>query len=191
MTTPYENPAYEIRTERLSMRCWEPTDTPLLLASLERNREHLSTWLSWAKHEPLPVEEKLTWLRERRAKFDLGEDFSYGIFDINTGRLLGALGMHTRCGPGGLELGYWTDQDTVGRGIATEAAGAATRVAFEVLGVQRVEIRVSPGNEASVRIPEKLGFFSEGRLRNRIELGDGWTDLISYCLTLEDYPKGS
>ena len=47
----------------------------------------------------------------------------------------------------------------------------------------------TPENTASCRIPEKLGFITEGRLHSRIELDGGWTDVISYCLTLQDYPE--
>jgi RimJ/RimL family protein N-acetyltransferase len=48
--------------------------------------------------------------------------------------------------------------DETGRGLATEVAGALTLVAFEVCGVDRVEIRVEPANEPSIAVRGSLGF---------------------------------
>ena len=49
-----------------------------------------------------------------------------------------------------------------GQGLASEAAAALTRVAFERCGVDRVEIRIDPANERSQRVPERLGFTQRG-----------------------------
>jgi RimJ/RimL family protein N-acetyltransferase len=39
--------------------------------------------------------------------------------------------------------------------------------------VERVEIRVDPANEASLRIPRALGFTEEATLRRRLPAGEG------------------
>ena len=44
-----------------------------------------------------------------------------------------------------------------------------TRVGFEKCGLVRVDIQVDPANERSLRIPRKLGFVEEGRLRRRLD----------------------
>ena len=61
-------------------------------------------------------------------------------------------------GPEALEIGYWIRADAVGQGYATESTAALTRVAFEVVDVERVEIRCVPENRASAAIPRKLGY---------------------------------
>jgi len=43
-----------------------------------------------------------------------------------------------------------------------------TRVGFEHFGLTRVDLSVDPENERSRRIPRKLGFVEEGRLRRRL-----------------------
>src|SRR6185503_3267255 len=73
-----------------------------------------------------------------------------------------------RLGEGGLEIGYWLAADEVGQGYATETSGALTRVGLELLGVDRIEIRVDPANEVSERVPAKLGFSREATLRRRL-----------------------
>ena len=60
-----------------------------------------------------------------------------------------------------------------GKGYAREVAAALTRVAFRVCGVDRVEIRVDPGNAASLRVPRVLGFAEEATLRRRLPSGEG------------------
>jgi RimJ/RimL family protein N-acetyltransferase len=56
----------------------------------------------------------------------------------------------------------------MGRGLCTETTAALTRVAFELCGVDRVEIRVDPENGASLAIPRKLGYVEEATLRRRL-----------------------
>ena len=90
------------------------------------------------------------------------EDFVLGIFERDESRVLGGSGLHTRHGPEALEIGYWLRADSEGKGLASEAAAALTRVAFELCGVDRVEIRIDPANERSQRVPERLGFTRRG-----------------------------
>ena len=66
----------------------------------------------------------------------------------------------TRAGIGyDLAQAYWN------RGYMTEAVCAIVRYGFENLNVNRIEALVIPGNDASVRVLEKLGFQREGILR--------------------------
>lgn len=63
------------------------------------------------------------------------------------------------------ELGYAIDPEEAGQGYATEAAALALRHAFTGMGLHRVCARVVAGNDASMRVLEKLGFEREGVLR--------------------------
>jgi len=154
-------PAYRIVTPRLVLRCWDPRDAPLLKDAIDSSLDHLRAWIPWARHEPQTLAQKVELLREFRGQFDLGADSIYGIFDAGEERVLGGTGLHPRIGPGGLEIGYWIRADAAGRGFATESTAALTRVAFEVAGVERVEIRCAPENLASAAIPRKLGYSEE------------------------------
>ena len=158
---PSRGPAYRIVTPRLVLRCWDPRDAPLLKDAIDSSLDHLRAWIPWARHEPQTLAQKVELLREFRGQFDLGADSVYGIFDAGEERVLGGTGLHPRIGPGGLEIGYWIRADAAGRGFATESTAALTRVAFEVAGVERVEIRCAPENLASAAIPRKLGYSEE------------------------------
>lgn len=56
-----------------------------------------------------------------------------------------------------VELLYALDRTAWGRGLATEAAGAALAYGFEVAGLGRIIGITRPANAASRRILEKLG----------------------------------
>lgn len=159
---------YRIHTERLVVRCWEPRDAPLLKEALDSSLEHLKPWMPWAHDEPQPLEEKVRLLRRFRGEFDLGRNFVYGLLDTDEATVVGGAGLHPRIGEGGLEIGYWIRADRVRRGLATEAAAALTRVAFDVCGADRVEIRVDPANAASLGVPRRLGFREEATLLRRL-----------------------
>jgi RimJ/RimL family protein N-acetyltransferase len=181
-------PAYRIHTPRLVVRCWAPSDAPLLKTALDESLEHLLPWMPWADQEPELVEAKVARLRRFRGEFDLDRDYVYGILDREETRVLGGTGLHTRLGEGALEIGYWIHADHINRGLATEAAGALTRVAFEVHGVDRVEIHNDPANMRSAAVPRKLGFTHEATLRCRtVTSGGSPRDTMIWTLFASDY----
>jgi RimJ/RimL family protein N-acetyltransferase len=175
------DPPYRIATDRLVLRCWEPRDAPLLKDAVDSSLEHLRPWMPWAEQEPQPLEEKIALLRRFRGQFDLGEDFVYGIFARDESHVVGGTGLHRRVGEDAFEIGYWIRVSRAGEGLATEATAALTRVAFEVCGVDRVEIRVDPANERSRSIPRRLGFAEEATLRRRLHYPEP-RDVVVYTL---------
>ena len=124
--------------------------------------------MPWAQAEPSPLVEKVGLLRRFRGQFDLGQDFVYGIFERDESAVVGGSGLHTRSRDSALEIGYWIRASHTGQGLATETTAALTRVAIQVCGVDRVDIRVDPENEASIGIPRKLGYVEEATLRRRL-----------------------
>ncbi|MHC4965031.1 MAG: GNAT family N-acetyltransferase [Planctomycetota bacterium] len=151
--------AYRIHTRRLVLRCWSPADTLLLQAAIETSLEHLRPWMPWATEEPETMRRRARRRLERfRAWFEQGKDLVYGIFDPDERQVLGGCGLHRRIGAGAGEIGYWIHVDHTGRGLATEAAAALTRVGFQAGGLARIEIHCDPANAPSAAIPRKLGF---------------------------------
>jgi RimJ/RimL family protein N-acetyltransferase len=180
---------YRIETERLVIRCWEPTDAPLLKDALDSSLDHLLPYMVWANEEPQPIEQKADLLRAFRALYDTGESFVMGIFDRSEEQVLGGTGLHARIGPGGLEIGYWIRASATRQGIATEASAVLTRVGFEVCEADRIEIRVEPRNEASMGIPRKLGFVEEATLKRRLpgRAGGPLRDVVIFTMFREDF----
>jgi RimJ/RimL family protein N-acetyltransferase len=184
-------PAYRIETERLVLRCWSPADAALLKEAVDASLDHLRPWMPWANEEPTDLDSRVALLREFRAKFDLGQEFVYGIFDAGESRVLGGTGLHMRSGSSDArEIGYWIHADHIGKGLATESTAALTNVAFVVDGVSRVEIRCDPANVRSAAVPAKLGFIHEATLRRAGIAGDGSArDTMVWTLLVEEFPS--
>lgn len=182
-------PAYRVHTPRLVLRCWEPRDAPLLKEAIDASLEHLRAWMPWAEEEPQDLQEKIALMRRFRGRFDLGQDFVYGIFNRDESGVVGGTGLHTRVGEEAFEIGYWIHVAYINRGFATEAAGALTRVAFEISDARRVEIHCDPENERSAAVARKLGFVHEATLRRRARTPEGeLRDTMIWTLLAEEYP---
>jgi len=179
-------PPYRIVTERLVLRSWEPRDAPLLKEAVDSSIDHLLPWMPWAVHEPQSLEDKVALLRQFRGKFDLGQDFTYGIFTPDEEQAVGGTGLHTRIGDDAFEIGYWIRASRAGEGLGTESTAALTRVAFELTDVDRIEIRCEPENERSRAIPRKLGYREEATLRRRLRHPEP-RDVVVYSLFRDDF----
>jgi RimJ/RimL family protein N-acetyltransferase len=151
------------------IRCYDPEDAPLLKEAVDSSLEHLLPWMPWARFEPQTLDEKVDLLRRFRSAFDADEDFPYGVFTPDETRQLGGGGLHRRGGEGSLEIGYFIRADSIGQGLATEVTAVLARAGIEKCGMVRIDVQVDPENERSIRIPRKLGFTEEARLRRRLE----------------------
>ncbi len=188
MTSP-AGPAYRIHTPRLLLRCWQPSDAPLLQTVLAANLDHLRPWMKWAQQEPTDLQTKIKLLRQMRGKFDLGRDFNFVLFDRAERQLLGGLGLHGRAGEGAREIGYWLHKAYTRRGLMTEAVAALTQVAFIIDTVDRLEIHCDPRNVASAGVARKLGFTHEITHRRRDVTPDGrQRDTMIWTLLANEYP---
>lgn len=186
--TTNRGPAYRIETGRLVLRCWSPADAPALRKALDESDQHLRPWIPWMSEEPRSLEQTVQRLRRERAEFDRDETYRYAIFSRDESTLLGSTGLFTRVGPGARETGYWLHPDHCGRGYASEVTMAMTKVAFDVDGVDRVELRCQPDNAPSNRVPERLGFAHEATLRRAGRDSEGrLVDLQVWTLFADRY----
>ncbi len=140
------------------LRCWAESDAPLLRAALDASDAHLRAWTPWVVDGREPGLSLDSRLARHAAAFAAGDEWVYGIFDSGATEVLGGCGLYPRVGPGAIEIGYWLAVAHTGRGIATECARMLTLLALAAPSIERVEIRCDPRNEASARVPRRLGF---------------------------------
>lgn len=81
----------------------------------------------------------------------------WGVFERETGRLVGHLGFLDPGGGHGFELGWALARSAWGRGYAFEGARAAVEHAFTVLARERIVCLIHPENARSIRVAERLG----------------------------------
>src|SRR5260370_32225031 len=83
------------------------------------------------------------------------------VLDRHLGRPIGDSGLLVLLEYGWIDLGFRLAQPYWGQGLATEAARAWIRAAFEDFHIDRLPAIVHPENFASIRVLEKLGFLAE------------------------------
>jgi ribosomal-protein-serine acetyltransferase len=127
--------------------------------------------------------------RQMRSKWLLREDLVVGIFERQSGRLLGGSGLHRiDWNIRKFDIGYWLRDSAVGHGYATETVQVLTRFAFDHLDACRVEIRIDARNTPSRAVPERVGFIYEGRHRRALPDASGQPcDIEVFALIREDF----
>lgn len=179
------HPPHEIALGDCVLRGWSVTDAAALRAALTASEAHLRAWTPWVVDGRVPglsLEERLV---RHAIDFSSGTEWVYGLFAANGVDVLGSCGLYPRVGPHAVEIGYWLSVGQTGRGLATRAAAALTRVAFESDDVDQVDIRCERRNVASARVPERLGY-------QAVEtVVEGTADLVIWRLTRAELARQS
>jgi RimJ/RimL family protein N-acetyltransferase len=184
------NPPYLLKTPRLILRCMGPEDAARRKDAVDSSGEFLEEIFPRTPEGPMSLEAHAVHIRKYRGMFDLNQDRGYGIFEPDTGRLLGEAGLLKRVGIDAVEISYWFRRDATGRGLATEAASAMVKTAFELDKVKRMDLMCVPENERSAAMARRLGFTFEGRLRDRqFQPHHSRSDLLCFSLLSTEYPR--
>jgi RimJ/RimL family protein N-acetyltransferase len=140
-----------------------PADLDDLKSAVNSSFEELRPWFPWAQ-QPATDESIGSFLTQVEQSWDAGSGFAYVGREVggngrpSGGGIVCGCGLHVRLGPGALEIGYWVRTDRTRRGVATGAAGALTRAAFALPGVERVQIHCDQANQPSAGVAAKLGY---------------------------------
>ncbi|GAB2978271.1 GNAT family protein [Mucilaginibacter puniceus] len=104
-----------------------------------------------------------------------GKEYPFIVYDKLTQQYAGCTrfydiqpGYHT------LQLGYtWYGEKFRGTGLNKHCKFLLLQLAFETLGMERVEFRADANNERSIAAMKSIGCTVEGVLRNHLPLPDG------------------
>jgi RimJ/RimL family protein N-acetyltransferase len=95
-----------------------------------------------------------------------------------TAEFIGRAGLYTDLGWPGVEAAWTVRRDLWGQGLATEAGAAAVAWGWEHLDVDHLISVITPANQASRRVAEKLGFRVEAE---NVNVGP-WAGQVLYRL---------
>jgi ribosomal-protein-alanine N-acetyltransferase len=173
-----------LKTQRLVLRAFDMQDAPAVAA-------YCSDWelASTTANIPHPYDVSLAqvWIAGHRAALERDDAITFAITLAESGKLVGAVGLHFNKQFRLAEVGYWIGVPHWGRGIATEAAGEMIRFAFEDQGLNRVQARHMTRNPASGRVMEKVGMRFEGILRQSIFRWDRFEDVAMYSILRSEF----
>jgi ribosomal-protein-alanine N-acetyltransferase len=82
-------------------------------------------------------------------------------------------------------LGYWVNPASGGRGLATAAIGEIKRIAFEELGLHRIQAATLVHNARSQRVLAKNGFVPIGMAPAYLRIAGEWQDHNLYQVLAE------
>ena len=179
--------AYRLTTERLRLEPLVYAHADALLRFHIRNREHLKLY------EPARPDDAYT----RSAVVDeIGvaegfaadeRAFTFAVFERDGAEVVAlAHLLHViRGARHSATIAYSVDVEHQGLGIATEAAGAVVRFAFDELNLHRLETGYFPHNSASAKVLRKLRFNVEGYARDYLFIDGAWRDSILVSLINE------
>lgn len=157
------------------VRTLTPDDDVELFALVDRNRDRLRPWMPWEPATKGPSDTRDFIERSIASEHDLDAN---GIFIV--GRLAGSIGLRVDAMDEKGEVGYWLDGDAEGRGIVTRACERFLTLAFEELGLHRVELHAATGNERSRAVAVRLGMVEEGTGRENGRIDGGFVDLVMF-----------
>jgi RimJ/RimL family protein N-acetyltransferase len=178
----------QLETERLILRPPRPGDGAVANEAIRESHAELKRWMPWANPLPAPEDTEEAY-RRMAAQWITRESLPLIIFRKSDGLFVGGTGLMCRdWDVPYFEIGYWMRTSLTGHGYMTEAVLAQTRFAFDVLGAQRVEIRMNALNTRSAAVAERAGYKYEGRLRNYMRDSEGeLADMLYYALTASDW----
>lgn len=79
-------------------------------------------------------------------------------------------------------LSYYAAQQYAARGYMKEGLQQVIALAFDELGLHRLEANIQPGNENSIRLAESLGFECEGYSPRFLKINGKWCDHERWAL---------
>jgi RimJ/RimL family protein N-acetyltransferase len=156
----------EIRTTRLVLRVPAAGDGQAVAHSVLASLGELKPWMPWAT-DAYDLAAAESWCRKSAGEFLLREQLQFLLALADGAGHVGNAGLFAfnwqtkKC-----EIGYWLATRHRGHGYMTEAVGALTRLAFDTLGMRRVQIDTDVRNVASRRVAERCGYALEGILRS-------------------------
>lgn len=157
---------YSFETERLTIRGPLPGDGPRMRAAVHESQAALEPWMPWAVKIDSEEQYEVR-LREGRLRYLSREDLWMILLLKGTNTIIGSSGLHRiDWSVPRFEIGYWVRTTYEGQGYITEAVGGITRLAFETLRAQRVEIRCDARNERSAAVARRAGYKLEATLHD-------------------------
>ncbi len=181
----------EIPTLRLSINAvtelhlLEEHNAPEIFALIEENRTHLRTWLPWLD-QTNSLEDEINFIQHTQQQHASSQGLVCAI--LYQGRIAGLIGYNSVDWQNRkTEIGYWLGRAYEGKGLITQACKELLQFAFDVLELNKVEIRCATGNIRSRAVPQRLGFTQEGTIRQAEWLYDHYTDLILYGLLVSEW----
>ena len=157
-------------------------DAQSIFDVLDNEREYMRTWLPFVDHTT-----EVSYTKNVVDKMVNSIDKQFCI--MYREQFVGLIGFKdTDLVNQKTEIGYWLSQSAQRNGIMRQAVSKLSDMAFNELGINRIQIKVAVANERSRNIPEKNGFVFEGIERDgELLVNNMFTDIAVYSLLKKEF----
>jgi len=158
----------------------------VLAKLLQANRGFLAPWEPVRDDDYFTVEGQRAVIRSALQRYEQGTTVPSVIID-ESDRVVGRITLNDIVrGPfQSCHLGYWLSAAANGRGLATAAVREIIRVAFEELGLHRIQAGTLLHNVRSQRVLERNGFVRFGVAPTYLNIAGKWQDHALYQIVDE------
>jgi len=173
-----------IETERLILKKIEMANANDMFAYA--SLDQVTRYLLWMPH--LNIEETKGYIEYVQKQYRKGNYADWGLNCKADGVFIGTCGfanMDFANNKG--ELGYVLSPSYQGKGYMREAVLAILKLSFLELELNRVELRIMDGNQASIKFAKSVGFKYEGTSRKSLYLRGEYKTLHHYAMLNEEY----
>jgi ribosomal-protein-serine acetyltransferase len=167
--------------EDIALKRIESTDALSVFQIIDDNRASFRIWLPFVDFT-LSVQDTINYINSIYEPKAANQELVFVV--IYKQENVGLIGFKdTDKSNKKTEIGYWLSEKAQGKGIMTQCVQYLIDCAFEVLDINRIQIKCAVKNSKSLAIPERLGFKLEGVERDGELLVDNiFTDLNVYSL---------
>ena len=162
-------------------------DIPLLTELLRDNRDFLAPWEPVRDDDYFTVDGQREIIRAALERHRQGSIRPHVILD-ESGRPVGRITLNEIVrGPfQSCSLGYWLSAADNGRGLASAAVRDIKRVAFDELGLHRIQAGTLVHNVRSQRVLGRNGFVRFGMAPAYLNIAGRWQDHALYQVVVTD-----
>lgn len=151
-------------------------DAPVLTELVRANRDFLGPWEPSRSEDYFTEKGQLAIIGQLHASQELGITLPHVI--LVDGEPAGRITLNgiVRGAFESCSVGYWVASEVNGRGVATQALRLMLRVAFDELGLHRVQAETLLHNVASQKVLHRNGFERIGMAPNYLRIAGEWQD---------------
>ncbi len=176
-----------IDTPRLRLRAMRVADAVDMYAYARQ--AEVTTYLTWVPHRD--VDETRAYLTEVGRRYRTGDFYDWSLLCREDGHMIGTCGFTSfNYDADSAEIGYVLNPAYQGRGLATEAVLAVMEFGFRELSLHRIEAHFIEGNDASLRLMERVGMTFEGFARESMYIKGQYRTIGTCAILRREFQKG-
>jgi ribosomal-protein-serine acetyltransferase len=169
----------------LEMRSWIEGDTSVLFNLVDENRDMLQEWLLWAPDTKSEADTE-KFIIKCIEEYSNKKALQMGLWDGDN--LVGSIGLNNiDLVSKKASIGYWLSKNNQSKGAMTKAVSSLIDYGFEILDLNRIELKIAYKNTKSRAVADRLGFKEEGVLRQDEFLNGEYIDYIIYSVLYSEW----